>query len=522
MRYHRLFFSLLMMHCCVITSHAFARVAGSQRVTTAVRNVEQIVAQFPEKEAQIKQYEKEKVAVLLGSSQTLMNKAKEQLLKALSEVERRLFYWQYQKDHPWDYFVSKNPLKWVAGPAQSIEIEANLNTLKTHQGHLYTILGQIVECQVTFNRDYKSILLKDNDAALEWMGTLLQALSPLAPEEKGVSSQDLFLEIAHQLKVKLLKVDNFADTLLADVGDTAIPSYVVRNWLKGSALLLGVGYGYKHWYNNIVASFGYAKDAFDVVAHPVKETVEEVFAASRVNRGQAGVLAGMQNTAVNLMKKFVYNNRVRYGLSEASANEIIADLNLNNYEKYQNFLDLIASRDQLSTEDQSAWKIQQLYEAVRSGVMQISGLGNFAQGKIYLFEAIIPGFIAEQEKQYAAVAKFVLLTPAVLTGLLSYIGYQKLTKKEYSSIRLALVDLNRLFVDPRKELDDEQRGKMIYLIDNLKKRAQRELPAKGNVQASFIEDLEAVESAEYNVAAKRAIVEDMFKKYDFLGIIQQK
>jgi hypothetical protein len=114
------------------------------------------------------------------------------------------------------------------------------------------------------------------------------------------------------------------------------------------------------------------------------------------------------------------------------------------------------------------------------------------------------------------------LTPAAFVGWLGYNSYKNLTAPVFGPIRRALVDVNSLFVDQSKQLNDEQYGKMTYLLYNLKKRAEKELTQKNNIREDFIHDLERIESKEFNVAAKRAIVEDMFKKYSFLGLIHKK
>ena len=144
--------------------------------------------------------------------------------------------------------------------------------------------------------------------------------------------------------------------------------------------------------------------------------------------------------------------------------------------------------------------------------------GTDVQGKIYFYELLLFNLIAAQQRQYAAVGKLVLLIPAALAGGVLYTGYQKLTEKNYNPLRRALVDVNSLFVDPAKQLSDEEYGKMLYLTHMLKKRAIKELPTKKNIRADFTQDLEKIESQEFSVAAKRAIIEDMFKKYSFLAL----
>ena len=63
---------------------------------------------------------------------------------------------------------------------------------------------------------------------------------------------------------------------------------------------------------------------------------------------------------------------------------------------------------------------------------------------------------------------------------------------------------------------------MVYLLYNLKKLAEKDLPQKNNIRADFLQDLENIESKEFDVAAKRRIVDDMFRKYSFLELGYKK
>jgi len=140
----------------------------------------------------------------------------------------------------------------------------------------------------------------------------------------------------------------------------------------------------------------------------------------------------------------------------------------------------------------------------------------WSQFKILTIGKQLQEKFANIEKQYIGIGKIAVLTPAVLSSWFAHGRYQAFTTKDYSSIRRALIDINSLFVDTAKPLDDESYGKMLYVIYNLKKRAEKDVPLVD--RADFIQDLERIESKEFDVAAKRRIIEDMFRKYSFLKL----
>lgn len=481
------------------------------------------ISHFPSDNTAISNYENNQSDGIVRSAKILYDNAREQILQALSEIDNRIAYWQYQKDHPWNYFVSKNPTKWFTGPGQEQEIENNLEILKSHQGEIYVLLGQLSALGTIYTQGFKDAFLKDYHQAYGWVDKLLDSLVRIKVKEQTLSDKP-FISRLQRLQLKLEAVGLFKDELLIDIADTKIPSYLERNWLKGGAALFTLGYGYNNLYDQAISAVQHAQQkSFEYVVDPVKKTLEDVFYINKKNEDvDMGVLSQTRGITLDIAKNFVRNTGDKYGVGKEEVEEIVKNMEKENYASYQHFLDNIANQEHIDHSAKSEWKWKKIYQDVKSGTAQLSGLPDFVQGKIYFYELLLFNLIAAQQRQYAAVGKLVLLIPAALAGGVLYTGYQKLTEKNYGPLRRALVDINSLFIEPSKQLSDEDYGKMLYLIHMLKKRAIKELPTKKNMRADFIHDLEKIESQELSVAAKRAIVEDMFKKYSFLGLIPKK
>jgi len=456
-----------------------------------------IINQFPQNVADVQKYEKEQCNVLLQCAKVLYDNARTQILGALLEIDNRIAYWQYQKDHQWQYFVSKSPLKWVKGPKQEEEITDNLETLKSHQGELYVLLGQLSELGNVFTQGYKDTFVTDYTKCYEWIDALLNALSRIQIDRKRTTDKSPFLARVKLLKEQLHNVEKFKVTLVSDIAETNIPTHLARNWLRYGGFLFGLRYSYLHAdpIGEALSSYfhrtsGYLMD----VMMPVKQLFFPT--------GGLGMLLldeGSLKQTRTSMEEFLTKLEQNKVIDQEEKDIIIADEARGSTAAFQKMFD----------------------EKIKSaGYWRLGKYG--AEAGIIRGELMLQHLLMRGEKEIAGMRNIALLTPAVITAGLAYLGYQRLTTPQYSPIRKALVDINSLFVDQSKDLTDEQYGKMIYLIYKLKKQAQKDLPVKDNVQSDFISDLERIESKEFNVAAKRAIIDDMFKKYTFLGLIQSK
>ena len=539
---------------------AQAKQAPVKTGQNALAVVAKIITNYPEDLVAAQMYEKQQTDLLVKCAKLLYDNTRTQILDALLEIDNRIAYWQYQKDHPWNYFVSKSPVKWVTGPKQEDEIETNLDLLQSQQGELYVLLGQLSELGNVFVQGYKDLFLTDYTKGYEWIDNVLNALSRIKTSTSIQQEGSVFITRARLLHSKLENVNRFKDDILAEISETAIPGYVARNWLKGGALLFGLGYGYNNFYDQLTSSVVTTQQNLqENVINPVTATVKDVlFPGWQKGGEQEEIIPGAlksYKSKLELTKEYVTKMGDKYGLQEEAkdvlkdleankskieltkeyvtkmddkyelqekAKDVLEDLETKDLSKYEKFLEDVANKESLVL---SYWPS----DTARSTEKWVENLKDYGRGqllgtKLEAAQSLYAGaqYALSQKQQYDAVGRVVLLIPAAIAGGIGYAAYQKLTAKNYSPLRRALVDINSLFVDPSQPLSDEQYGKMVYLIYNVKKQAEKILPRKNNIQADFIHDLERIESKEFNVASKRAIVEDMFKKYDFLGLVQKK
>ena len=468
-------------------------------VPQAIQYTEKIVKEIPQDAFIFERYEKEKSDGLVVCTKLLSDAARNQLLQALAEIDHRIAYWQYQKDHPWNYFVSKNPLKWFAGPAQEKEVVGNLELLETYQSELYTVLGNLAQRDADFARGYKDLFLADYKRSYEWIDTVLESLARIATVAQKISLNPFIARIK-LLQAQLESVSQFKNHLLSEIQETAIPSYVARNWLKSSMFLFALGYGYNK------LSLEQLQQPFIAVGTGVKENVvdpiqiliSDVFLGG--TDSQSNLLVSQSNLDVmyDSVKKFLDTLSTKPGwfggkpeITEERKQEILAEIQAGQSSKLQGLTDELSGRKWLDA--------KALF------------------GQLFLLQGGERG-----QRTVAGVGKIAFMTPAIAFAWATYAGYKKLTEKNYSSLRADLAEINDLLVDSSRPLDNEQYGKMLYMIYMLKQRAQKELPEKKNVRQNFIADLERVESRDLDLAAKYRIVDNMYKKYPFLGLIGKK
>ena len=204
------------------------------------------------------------------------------------------------------------------------------------------------------------------------------------------------------------------------------------------------------------------------------------------------------------IEKFINNLSVqedsligRGDISIADKTKILEDIKVGKTGSFQAFVDILAS----------GWSPKKAAEAT---ALFYKLLALQAGGRVQKQ-------LSDIQKQSEGIGKLFFLTPTVLSVGAALIGYRVFATKDYTLIRRALVDINSLFVDTTKPLDDERYGKMIYLVYSLKKQTEKMVPIAD--RADFIEDLNKIESKEFDVAAKRRVVDDMFRKYSFLKLV---
>ena len=463
-------------------------------------SLRRVINDFPSHSNAIQAYEKEQASVLIKSAKVLYDNARVQILQALVELDKRKAYWSYQKNHQWKYFITKNPIKWVTGQSQQQEIENNLEQIQSHQGELYVLLGQLVQLGAIYDEDNKTLFVADYTKGYDWIDKFLELLPRL--HVIGLDASDNhspFLARAVELRLKLARVNRFEEQLLSDVQDTTIPSHAARNWLKYTTMLYLFGQAYQRadqigeWALSFIDR---SKNYLIDIAMPVKE----MFFPGIEGKNALIVKQENINAALLAMQTFLDRLQNKKVITAQEKDIVINDTRTGSSAEFQKLLNKkIMSK---------GWN-KFLYGA--------EGWSIFLQ-----LLALLGG--GNIEKEIVGLRNIALLAPVGIVGWVGYSGlgsmYQRFASQDYRPIARSLLDVNSLFVDQTRPLDDERYGKMVYLLYNLKNRVKKELPQ--NVREDFLHDLEMIELKEFDIAAKRRIVEDMFKKYSFLRLHEQK
>src|SRR5438309_9734379 len=99
-------------------------------VAQASSLVQKLINEKPKNGEALDKYWQSKSFLFLTSAKLLPAEIEKQIFKALQEIDKRLIYWLYQKEHQWQYFFGKNPLKWLTGKSQDVEIDTNIEQLQ--------------------------------------------------------------------------------------------------------------------------------------------------------------------------------------------------------------------------------------------------------------------------------------------------------------------------------------------------------------------------------------------------------
>jgi len=448
-------------------------------IPQAVLLIQQIVDTKPSNKTAVHEYWQSKSSIILRCARILHEASTHQILRALQEIDKRLIYWLYQQEHQWQYFFGKNPLKWVVGKSQDVEIATNIEQLQSKQDELYTRLGELSSI------DWHEYLMAFNNyqASYAWVEKLFTILSGKKETSEQFLPSDDYGAIVAQLKNELKKVSMLKESLLSSLVDTAVPHHIMRNWVYYGALMVISNVAYNSQLISPGVILGYQDSAKkywqEELVPPVESIVNKVFFRGATSEERKS----LQNSLSILLDKVAPQQKEAIMKAEKAG-------------------DLVPLQELFNNMNKAGWRLL----SKGGDITQIGLL--FAQLKLY--QAIDASSVLRN---------IALLTPAYLIGLGGYYGYQRFSKHDYTPIRLALLAISSLFVDQTKPLTDLEYGKMIYFLYNLKEKARKELPVRGNVRDDFIKDLDRVESREFDSAAKRRIIKDMFKKYSFLSLV---
>ena len=509
-----------------------------------------------------KKYEQISSALLLVCSQIFFSDVRNQILVALHEIDNLIAYWRYQQHHQIRYFFSKSPSKWLFGKSQSKEIAHNMIKLERKQRELYTLLGALTEHVHAFGE-----IGMTYENCYRWIEQLMRMTSCIKKSKKSsreTSDGSRFDEIATQLYDKLKRIGSFKYDCMRSIWSAHKPNHVVQHWIAYTTALAASAYAAHFYVNNsalvngtIYSNLTSLHESWTEFAiKPSKDLWQTVFGKVEQQK--------IDTSAADLVKD-IKDLEVNYGINKKTSEDLTNYLKKdrkNTQDAMQKLLDRLLSEKTITQEDYQKMidgekvgditPFQEfflkmdayLYKDLINKQDFIQAVKVLAELKIYhygtslidiVFELIVHYGIpvvkellivlAKGNQEWASVYKKVnlilnvaVLTPTIIVGLVGcgglYKTYQWAAKRDYSPIRTALTDINSLLIETVNNLDDHDYGKLVYLVFKLKHRA---VSLKDPLSNEFLGDVAKLESKKYSAQTKRAIVENMFNKYAFLG-----
>src|SRR5579862_9323196 len=393
-------------------------------------------------------YEKEQSGIIIACAKVLYDIAYAQILVTLQEINNRLAYWQYQKNHPWGYFLAKNPVKWFTGVSQQDEINNNIEQLQSHQGELYVMLGQLAEYGNVYDHTYKTIFKNNYVEAYAWIDGLLDVLARIKIPTKDLGTMSPLIARVTILKAKLEKVRFFKNQILSEMKETQIPAHLARHWLKYGAGVVVLGYGYKNiGVDQLKAIFESLKtNVYDPIMMPVRRSINVLFPEEKPQQNMNVILPSLvqpRNVTADLAKQYVIDMGSKYGIGDI--HHITGDMDKGNYGSFEIFLADIAKKEKL---DASKVSVFSPSSSAQNVIEWAANQSDYVHGLIYLIQLLglsttgdiqkfVLDLIEAQKRDFKGVRDLLLLTPAALVGGLGYLGYKKYISRDYTLIRRA-------------------------------------------------------------------------------------
>ncbi len=490
---------------CVTTCKSPGKlIALLARIRSAYDNS---VAQGHETHVDQTVHERSRCAFLLKISVKVANLAHMMLLDLLHEFDTYEWYWKEQYNHPARYFFHKSPFKWFSGKKQFKEIEDNLKIVQKAQAHYYEMLGSLTAHLHTFNSKISV------GQQYKWLGRLLQVL----PGKSSVQKQVTFYSIAERMQHNLMTLLSYKHMVLKKIGHAKMQNHFVRHWITYTGVLAGTALIGNYWYKNpekihaVIGKEAFKKywesilSTFIYYKNSVKETWNQLF-----NNGLSLEEIKHQREQIKKNKK-IYIDSAMDTLKGGLQDKWITQ------EKY----DKIISALELGDRGPLLEWFRELKQSTKKNLVT----GPLAQVFLNVidFELLHPigeAMLSIKEILVENKALFKLLTPVVAMRA-SYWGlsnlYRWTTKKDYYVIRQALMHVNSLLIESPSNMSNYDYGKLVYLLHTLRYNAISCIPRTKKMRQEFCDDIVKLESYDFSVEEKRAIIENMRAHYSFLS-----
>ncbi len=492
--------------------------------------------------------------IVLHASVILVTIARAQLLLILDEIYNSLTYWREQKRSPVKYFFHKSPLKWVMGKRQAEEISSNIKKLEKLEYDVRVVLGRLTKHIYAFN------IQGGVNESYFWIEELLSMLKCVgANKEKAVEKPTRFENIVDGLRLKLGCVSVLKDTLMTKMSGTIKPGHFARNWISYSIAALAAYQARNFHINNPDLIKGAAvrvgesvSDVWKTAADPLKKawdtlvgnytvavTPEEQMAFAQHAKEIENVVPSliekrdilvksfgegpsMKESAEQELKDLLSSGRGTWQLWGGWGENIIEDVKKGDLTS----LEQAVKDTSVLTNPRLSLTLHKILGQLKAAVPVQATLGlvsDIAQllPPIVSSTQMTINYMGMMQNKYGNSIelnmRLLALIPVTLIG--GGIGalYYAMTQRDLSSVRLALLDINSLFIESQKPLTDHDYGKLIYLLQGLKSEAMRYL-TEDDMRSDFLTDLAKLESNKFDVETKRSIIQNMFMKYPFLTL----
>jgi len=504
-----------------LLSHLESVTTVKQAVVTLARAISmyKIMQQENSGNQELFWHERACSSILLQCSVVIVKVAREQLLMLLDEINSSLIYWRDQKQNPVRYFFHKSPLKWVMGKRQADEVAGNIKKLEKLEFNTRVALGRLTKHIYAFDIE------SDIDQAYKWINQLLQMIVCTdEDQEKEAKYDSRFVEVAEKLRFKLSCVNNLKDKVLSKIPSTIKPGHIARNWLTYAAALAAT-YAARYYYLQNTEFVGklIGPDALKGYADQIQSYTEKYVIDPLQDTAKA-IFVGRTNSSTDKENRLKISRDELKKVLEKLATPIPGWFGTYGLVQGQP----LSSEEMKRILDEDAKGntdplLQLLYRIDKNVLALVWSEGADPLLQVVLSYVNLLGSYGTQslEEQLRVTKNFAILAPGIISAGIGLTGLNKLykyiTAKDYTLIRLALLDINSLFVESDAPLSDHDYGKLIYLLQGLKIEAMRYL-TNDDMRGDFLVDIAKLESHKFSVETKRGIIQNMFMKYPFLAL----
>jgi len=525
------------------------------RVTSARKS---LILDYQPDSIVIQEYEHVYCTVLLQSSVLLVKIARQQFLDVLDDVSYALRYWREQKNSPTKYFFRKSPLKIMFGKKQSQEIDDNIQKLEKLQFYVRSILGKMTKH--IYSLEGKITV----DECFNWVEQLLSIIGCLSNnsiQHTVEGDTDRFEHLVHLLRLQLKRVSYYESVLFQKVSSAHIPNHIARNWLFYVITIATLYKGHNCYIHNtedimkiISRCSTELVGLWENITNPIKDAWNTIFEDTSLilEKDIQDPLTEYQMQIQERLPRLDQEASYLTQLSEQSGGINIKEQGLNRLkglsvrfssyitphliEKAQNgeFAELDDLYAQLGFPMNATLKgdlgialaelkLDYPIEYASAVGRVLEATSNIIVPIAYSTERVLDlvNKFIDESKRSAKPARLSLklftLIPAFFITYGAKKAYNWATTTDYSPLRLALFEINSLFIESQAPLNDHDYGKLIYLLLGLKKKTLYYVPKKHNLQSDFLTDIAKLESQRFDVKTKRHIIKNMFNKYAFLS-----